>query len=268
MSKLINAYFSRLFTWTIYRILILLMVVAGIVAGIILRKEGMVWNAPYMVAYLLFPHYLGVVIGLFNYPLFTSGTIRNQLSVGHDRRSVFFADWAASNLFAVALYLIFAACMFAVPLIFGNTRDVAGSTAAMGQLMMEDAGETVIPAGPVSTDVSANAVAAGVALSCLHIILFSTITQLFCVILKGVKSFLAIFLGNQALILAGVGISVLVSRKEIPEKLLCLFPTAMCMRLSSFAVDPLLLPSVIAAAAEASLVFIIGLVYFCRTDIN
>ena len=268
MSKLLNAYFSRLFSWTIFRILMALMLVGGIAAGVIMRNEAMVWNSPYFLAYMLFPHYIGVVAGLFNYPLFTNGTIRNQLSVGHDRRFVFFADWAATSAFAVILYLILAACMLGIPFALGKTGDLAGSAASVGRLMMEDAGETVPETSVLSAAVSGKAVAAGIVLSCLHILLFSTITQFFCMILKGVKSFLAIYLGNQLLILAGVGVSVLALRTVLPEKLLCLFPTAVCMRLDSFTADSLSLPGGIIMAAEILLVFLIGMVYFCRTDIN
>ena len=268
MSKLFSAYFSRLFKWTIFRVLIVLMFAGGIIAGIVLRNEATVWNSPYMLAYMIFPHYIGIVIGLFNYPLFTNGTIRNQISVGHGRRSVFLADWAASALFAIVLYLIVAACMFGIPLLLGNTKDVAGSTASMGAIMMEESGEIMPEASSLSSSVSAKAVAAGLALSCLHIIFFTTITQIFCVILKGVKSFLAIYLGNQALILAGVGVSVLALRTSLPEKLLCLFPTAVCMRLSSFGVDSLALPGAAVVILETVIVFAAGMAYFCRTDIN
>ena len=268
MSKLMSAYFSRLFTWTIFRVLIALMAAGGILAAVILRNEAMVWNAPYMIAYLMFPHYIGIIIGLFNYPLFTNGTIRNQLSVGHDRCAVFFADWAASNLFAVVLYLILAGCMLGIPMLLGNTKELAGSTASMGSIMMEDMVENVSEVLPVASNVSGKAVAWGLVFSCLHIVLFSTITQLFCVLLKGVKSFLAIYLGNQALILLGVGASVLALRGNLPEKMLALFPTAACMRLSSFEIDSLTLPGTAVAAVETAVVFFIGMLYFRKTDLT
>ena len=268
MNRLINAYFSRLFSWKIFRILLVLMFAGGVISAIILRNEGTIWNSPYMLAYMLFPHYVGIVLGLFNYPLFTNGTIRNQIAVGHSRRSVFFADWAASCLFTVLLYLTVSACILGVPLLMGKAADVAGSTESFGQIIIDDMMENAPQTSAASASVSAKAIAAGLALSCLHIILFSTITQLFCVILKGVKCFLAIYLGNQLLILAGVGISVLAARGDIPEKLICLFPTAACMRLGSFSVDPLTLPSVIAVIAETALVFILGMEFLRRTDIN
>ena len=81
MFKLLGAYFSRLSKWLIFRILLLLMLIGGIGGALLMRKIPGAWNMPYMMAYLMFPHYVGVIIGLFNYPLFTNGTIRNQLSV-------------------------------------------------------------------------------------------------------------------------------------------------------------------------------------------
>ena len=192
-----------------------------------------------MLAYIMFPHYVGIVTGLFNYPLFTNGTIRNQIGVGHYRSHIYLADWAASNLFAVALYLAFACSFF-------GTFAVCADTA----------------------DVSAKAIASAILVSVLQVVFFTTVTQLFCVILKGVKSFLAIYLGNQVIMLLGIGYAESADTYNLPEKLSVLFPTVVCMRQSSFAVDPELLTAVVVMLAETLLVFLFGMMYFRQTDLN
>ena len=239
MTKLLNAYFSRLSKWTIFRILLPIMICGGVIGAIAARDMPVAWNAAFMVAYLIFPHYVGVIVGLFNYPLFTNGTIRNQISVGHKRQNIFFADWAASNAFASVLFLVFSAAFYTVLAIVGN-----------------------------SSNVSLKALLLGLAFSLLHVILFTTISQLFCVMFKGVKSFLAIYLGNQALIIAGVGVNTLAMKNDVPDGITALFPTAIGMRLTGFEVESLLAPAMVTVLAEIAIVFILGLLYFYRTDIN
>ena len=261
MFKLLGAYFSRLSKWMIFRILLILMFIGGIAAALLTRKLSGAWNLPYILAYLIFPHYVGVIIGLFNYPLFTNGTIRNQLAVGHRRSHVYLADWAASNLFAAAIFLC-----FVIP--FFITLSCCGSTAAAGQ--STELLEGLPTAMEVSADAvaSAKAIAAGIAVSIVQIVFFTSVTQLFCVVLKGVKSFLAIYLGNQALVLAGVGYAALASKYQLPEKLFNLFPSVVCMRQSSFAVDPEFWQGMLLMLAETAIVFVIGILYFRKTDLN
>lgn len=264
MFKLLGAYFSRLSKWTIFRVLFILMLIGGIGAALLLRTlpvQG-AWNLPYMLAFLMFPHYVGIVIGLFNYPLFTNGTIRNQLSVGHRRSHIYLADWAASNAFAVALFLAFSVTFFVT---FSFCTDPV--KAGQGASMME--GFPGMASAPASeTVVSGKAIVCGMLIAVMQIIFYTTVTQLFCVVLKGVKSFLAIYLGNQAIILIGIGYASLTTDHDLPEKLLNLFPTVVCMRQSSFAVDPDFWPGMLAMIAETVIVFVIGMLYFRKTDIN
>lgn len=248
MIKLFNAYFSRLGKWFVFRILVLLMIVCGTAVAIVKRDDPFVFQLPYMLSYLIFPHYIGVLIGLFNYPLFTNGTIRNQLSVGHSRSSIYVADWAVSNAFSAVLYLIVTLCLIGVGAVAGD------------------------PVG-----ISVQNTVSGIILSTLHVILFATITQLFCMILKGVKSFLAIYLGNQMLVMASVGLLML---KNVPKALYYFFPTAVCMQLSSFDIssNPLIegaaemhfsfLPAAAAMLLEILLVLTAGILYFRKTDLN
>ena len=259
MLKLLNAYFSRLAKWTIFRILMLLMLAGGIALVFFMRKQPVVFQVPFFAANLIFPHYIGVVIGLFNYPFFTNGTIRNQLAVGHRRSSVFFADWAVSNAFSVALYLILSLSIYVTAAIVCDTGVIAWRSVAEGLILCG-----------------------------LQVMLFATITQLFCVILKGVKSFLAIYLGNQILVVAGIGIMTL---EKIPKAVLYFFPTAVSMNLNCFkdsgAANPLMegangirtaasvsamtfdfLPAAGAVILEIAAVYLIGVLYFRKTDLN
>ena len=239
MSKLFCAYFSRLSRWLIFRILLLVMLAAGITSGIVLKKMTGAWNLPYMLAYIAFPHYVGIVIGLFNYPLFTNGTIRNQLSVGHKRSHIYIADWAASNAFSLALYLVFS-CSFL--LTFSRFADTTG--------------------------VSVKAAVSGVAVSALQIVFYTTVSQLFCVVLKGVKSFLAIYLGNQVIMILGISAAQMLPEYDVPAEIINLFPTAVCMRQSSFAVDPDLTLGATGLVVETVIVFLLGMLYFRKTDLN
>lgn len=250
MVKLFRGYFSRLGKWSIFRIMIVVMIVGSSAAAIGLRDNPMLFNAPYILAYLIFPHYVGVIIGLFNYPLFTNGAIRNQIIVGHKRTHIYIADWAASTAFSVMTYLIAVLFLLTVGALAGDTSGIAPK-----------------------------AVASGIVLSTLHIILFATITQLFCVIFKGVKSFLVIYLGNQLLILAAVGASMV---ENIPKVLYYFLPTAVCMQLDSYDTAENLmaaelgvevmsfsfLPAAAVMLLEIGLVFTAGLLYFRKTDIN
>ncbi len=239
MSKLFCAYFSRLSKWMIFRFMLVLMLAGSIIGGAALKSLTGAWNTPYMLAYIAFPHYVGIVIGLFNYPLFTNGTIRNQLSVGHKRSHVYIADWAASNAFSLALYLVFS-CAFLIT--FSQFADTTG--------------------------VSVKAALSGVAVSALQIVFYTTVSQLFCVVLKGVKSFLAIYLGNQLIMLLGIAASEMISEYDLPAEMINLFPTAVCMRQSCFAVDPDLTLGVTGLVVETVIVFLLGMLYFRKTDLN
>lgn len=247
MLKLLRAYFSRLGKWTIFRILALLMLIGGVGTAILLREKPLVFQLPYIAAYLVFPHYVGIIIALFNYPLFTGGTIRNQISVGHKRSSVYFTDWAVSVAFSVSMYLLMTLSLLAVAVLFGNTEGIIAKN-----------------------------VAEGVVLTTCHVALFATISQVFCVILKGVKSFLAIYLGNQFLILASIGVAAL---KEFPEKLGYFLPTFVCMNIKNYGVPDSIvtngvvwnysfLPAFGAMVLETALVFICGMLYFKKTDLK
>lgn len=247
MLKLLRAYFSRLGKWTIFRILALLMLVGGAGAALILRGKPMVFQLPYVASYILFPHYVGIIIALFNYPLFTGGTIRNQLSVGHKRSSVYIADWAASVAFSVSLYLIMTLSLTAVSVLFGNTDGIIAKN-----------------------------VAEGIVLTTCHVTLFATISQVFCVIFKGVKSFLAIYLGNQAFVLLGVFLPTI---DNFPQKLGYFLPTFVCMNIKNYGIpdaiitngmvaDYSFLPALGVMILETVLVFICGLLYFRKTDLK
>lgn len=262
MAKLFNAYFCRLSGWKIFRILLILLFAGGFAVAVIMRSVQSAWNLPYMVAYLVFPHYVGILTGLFNYPLFTNGTIRNQLSTGHKRSHIFLADWAVSNAFAVILYLVFAVSFLVTFSICSDSASAAQSTN-----LMEGMPENILS---VSTgDISVKAIAASVLISEVQIIFFTTVTQLFCIIFKGVKSFLVIYLGNQAIMLSGIGYATLAGKYDLPEKLTILFPTDVCMSMgSSFAVDSDFLPALCVMLAETAVVFLAGIMYFRKTDFN
>lgn len=246
MIKLLKGYLIRLGKWSIFRIMLIAgMIVASLVA-MGLRDHPLLFNIPYVLAYLIFPLYIGILIGLFNYSLFTNGTIKNQMIVGHKRTHIYIADWAASTAFSAAIYLTAVLFLFAVGAAVG---DISG--------------------------LNTKAVAIGVVLSTLHIVLFATINQLFCVIYKGVKSFLAIYIGNQLLL----GAAIMLSMKEnLPKAAFYFLPTAVCMNLDSFDVpeNALLanmtgfsfLPAAAAMLFETAVVFISGVLYFRKTDIN
>ena len=249
MTKLVRAYFSRLGKWTIFRILAVLMLAGGAAAAIMLKGKPIAFQLPYVAAYLFFPHYIGIIIALFNYPLFTSGTIRNQISVGHKRSNIYIADWAATVAFSVSLYIIMTISLIGVSLAAGGSN---------------------------TDGIVARNVVEGVILSTFHVILFATISQLFCVLLKGVKSFLAIYIGNQALILASIGLS---ATKDFPQKLGYFLPTFVCMNIKNFGVpdsivsnglvaDFSFLPALGAMVLETAIVFLIGLLYFRKTDLK
>ena len=102
----------------------------------------------------------------------------------------------------------------------------------------------------------------------MQIIFFTTVTQLFCVMLKGVKSFLAIYLGNQMLVIGSIGIAALCGKYDLPDMLLNLLPSVVCMRQSSFAADPDFWPGLLAMIAETVIVYTLGSLYFRKTDIN
>jgi len=259
MNKLFNAYISRLFNWTIYRIMLLLMLVGGIGGAVLVHKLQGAWNLPYMLAYLAFPHYVGIITGLFNYPLFTNGTIRNQLSVGHKRSHIYLAGWITSNIFAVTVYLVFAVSFLAALSFCTEPASTAQSISMQGMpegVMASNAGE-----------ISLNAIVQSVLITTIQIIFFTTLTQLFCMILKGVKSFLAIYLGNQLIVLAGAGFGALEGKYDIPESLSLIFPTDICMKMgSSYAVHPDSVPAMFVMLAETLIVFIIGISYVRKTD--
>lgn len=255
MLNLFNAYFSRLAKWKVFHILMFTMLAGGIAIAMVSRKHQFVFQLPFTAAGIIFPIYIGVVTGLFNYPVFTNGTIRNQLAVGHKRSHIFFADWAASNVFSIVLYLILAVSIDVVAAIDGTA---AG-------------------------DVSWKNVISGLVISSLHIMLFTTITQLFCAMLKGVRSFLAIYLGNQLLVLAGAAIMTV---EKVPKAVLYFFPTVVTLNLDCFdtasALNPVtegiaasadaltfqFLPAAGAIILEIAVVFLIGTLYFRKTDFN
>lgn len=247
MFKLFHAYFSRLGKWNIYRILAVLMLLVSIGAAAVHKDKPSIFQLPYIASYLVFPHYVGIIIALFNYPLFTNGTIRNQITVGHKRSSVYIADWAASVVFSVSLYLIMALSLIAITVKFGNTEGIVAKN-----------------------------VAEGVILTTFHVILFATISQLFCVVFKGVKSFLAIYLGNQALILLSAGASAI---NDFPQKLGYFLPTLVCMNIKNCdvpeailtngaAVNYSFLPALGVMVLETALVFTCGMIYFRKTDLK
>ena len=249
MLRLFHAYFGRLFKWPVFLALMGLMLIGGVGAAFALKDEPTIHTVPYVIAILIFPHYVGIIIGLFNYPLFTNGTIRNQLSVGHSRSNIFIMQWAASCTLSVVLYLIV-------------------SLSVIGVTALTDA----------SGDMSAKAVVQGVAFAALLVVQFTTISQLFCVVFKGVKSFLAIYLGNQVIACAGI---MLMSFSELPEAVCYLLPTTLCMQINSLGVDtagnffgegssvsfsfPIAFAVLI---AENAALFTAGLVYFRKTDLN
>ena len=242
MLRLFHAYFGRLFKWPVFLALMGLMLIGGVGAAFALKDEPTIHTVPYVIAILIFPHYVGIIIGLFNYPLFTNGTIRNQLSVGHSRSNIFIMQWAASCTLSVVLYLIV-------------SLSVIGVTAL--------------------TDAS---VVQGGAFAALLVVQFTTISQLFCVVFKGVKSFLAIYLGNQVIACAGI---MLMSFYELPEAVCYLLPTTLCMQINSLGVDtagnffgegssvsfsfPIAFAVLI---AENAALFTAGLVYVRKTDLN
>ena len=92
MSKLLRAYFIRLGKWNIYWILMAFMFVCGVVGTLLFGKQ-IAFQIPYTISCLIFPQYIGLVIGLFNYPSFTNGTIKNQIVVGHSRNNIFIANF-------------------------------------------------------------------------------------------------------------------------------------------------------------------------------
>ncbi len=257
MFNLLDAYFVRLAKWRIFRALLILMLAGGILVGIILRDKMVVYQIPFFLGCFIFPIYVGIVIGLFNYPIFTNGTIRNQLAVGHKRKNIFFADWLTTNFFALVLFLLFAAGVLVTAKIFDAPGNVCWDKVFIGIL-----------------------------LTSLQIVLFTTITQLFCVVLKGVKSFLAIYLVNQILIVASLGA---MSFEKIPKVLLYFCPSVVCLNLNYYEIptNPLMsmgngieiseslgrmtfefLPAAGALILEITVVYIIAALYFRKTDLN
>ncbi len=259
MLKLLNAYFNRLFKWRIFQILMAVMLVVGVVLGLVFKDHLFVYQIPFIVSSLLFPIYIGVIIALFNYPFFTNGTIRNHITVGHERSSVFFADWAASSVFALVLYLILAGSTLGAAAIAGDASNVNWENIAYGLII-----------------------------SSLLVILFATISQLICVMLKGAMSFLATYLSSQLLLVACVGV---MSSDSIPKTLIYFFPSVVCMYFNYFkdvsAPNPLIdasegmsisetvasmtfepLPAVLALIIEIAAVYTIGNLYFRKTDIK
>lgn len=243
MTKLFNAYFNRLSKWTIFRIMLLVTFICGIPAALVMYFTKVPeFDLPYAVSYLVFPQYIGILIGLFNYPLFTNGTIRNQISVGHKRSSIYFADWAASNAFSVSLYILFLVSSFTVNAILSdNLKD----------------------------SISVSAVLSSALLCTVQIIFYSTLTQLFCITLKGVKSFLAIYIGNQVIDIIGLIISAMAFNNKVSEKILVFFPTSACMNFcSNEKISKYFLPSLLIMAAETLIIYICGSRYFRKTDLN
>lgn len=259
MLKLLNAYLNRLFKWHIFRILMAVMLALGVALGFIFRELLIVYQIPVIASSLIFPIYIGVIIALFNYPFFTNGTIRNQITVGHKRSSIFFADWVASNVFAVILYLIL-------------TLGVLGTAAITGD----------------SSLVNWENIVFGIIVSSLLVMLFATISQLICVMLKGAMSFLVNYLGNQIILVAAMGAMAI---EGIPKALLYFIPSVICMNLNYFndasVPNPMfdasegmsvassisamtfdILPAVGAVILEIAVVYLIGNLYFKKTDIK
>jgi ABC-type polysaccharide/polyol phosphate export permease len=69
-------------------------------------------------------------------------------------------------------------------------------------------------------------------------------------------------------VIASVGFARLTDKFDLPEKLINLFPSVVCMRQSSFSADPDFWPALIAMIAETAIIFMIGNLYFRKTDIN
>ena len=95
-------------------------------------------------------------------------------------------------------------------------------------------------------------------------------------VFKGVLSFLAIYLGNQALVLLGVFLPTL---KELPHKVGYFLPTFVCMNIENSGVpDGIVtngvvstysfLPALGAMVLETAIVFICGMIYFRKTDLK
>ncbi len=259
MLKLVNAYFNRLFKWRIFQILMAVMLVMGVVLGLVFRELLIVYQIPVIASSLIFPIYIGVVIALFNYPFFTNGTIRNQITVGHKRSSVFFADWAASSVFALVLYLILSLSILCTAAIAGNSNMVCWENIVLGLVI-----------------------------SSLLVMLFATISQFICVMLKGAMSFLANYLSSQILIVIAMGV---MSFDGTPKALLYFFPSVVCMNINYFSdasvPNPILaasegmsisetiasmtfdpLPAIGAVILEIAVIYLIGMLYFRKTDIK
>ena len=68
---------------------------------------------------------------------------------------------------------------------------------------------------------------------------------------------------------AGIVYATLAGEYNLPEKLTILFPTDVCMSMSSsFAVNSDFLPALCAILAETAALFLAGILYFRKTDFN
>lgn len=180
MIKLLQSYFRRVLKWPVFWILMTVGIVAGLIVGYFAKNyAGLILSTPFMLSGILFPHYVGLFIALYNYPQFTNGTIRNQIGVGHKRSHILFADWLSSNLISLGLFLSFSGALYLSAAIVGGLDEV-----------------------------SAEAVLWAFGISCLQVMFYTTSAILFCVLLKGILSFLAVYFINQIVAAGGFMISM------------------------------------------------------------
>ncbi|MBO4390746.1 MAG: hypothetical protein J5825_07810 [Lachnospiraceae bacterium] len=237
MIKLFQSYIFRVAKWPVFWILMAVGMAGGLIAGIFTPKyAGLLLSLPFMLSGILFPHYVGLFIALFNYPQFTGGTIRNQIGVGHKRSSILFTDWFSSNLISLGLYLSFTGALYL-------------SAAIVGGL----------------TDVSGKAVFWAVLISSLQIIFYTTSALLYCVVLKGILSFLAVYFINQIIACAGFLISLKKASWGFWTQLL---PSASVMDMNVY--EPVEKGWIIALVSLALVVvvYMISQIYFKKADLK
>ena len=237
MIKLLQSYFHRVLKWPVFWILMGVGVLGGMIIGFFAQKyAGMILSLPFMLSGILFPHYVGLFIALYNYPQFTGGTIRNQIGVGHKRSYILFADWLSSNFISLGLFLSFSGALYLSAAITGGLENV-----------------------------SAEAFGWALGISCLQVMLYTTSALLFCVILKGILSFLAVYFINQIVAAAGFIISTKQADWGFWTQLL---PSAAVMDMNVYEVMEGAWIIALTSAALVTALYFISQMYFKKADLK
>ncbi len=134
MNELLNSYFIRIFRtksfW--YGLVFSVLMPCTSIASLISGEEDKLGELAGQggMALIMLPMIIAAVIGLNISPEFAQGTIRNQLIVGHKKRSVYLTALICGLVIAAVYFAAFHGALLAVGAAFGTASSLTAKTVA------------------------------------------------------------------------------------------------------------------------------------------